>query len=90
MALNNTVTVPTKPIWASKTFWFNLVTMVLAALGTLQTAVAALPFVTPKVAASVATACVVVNAVGNIILRLVSTQPVSVTGNSTAEVKTST
>lgn len=59
-----------KPIWQSKTFWANLITVAIA----VTTAIGGL---IPESAAVVAT----IVGVLNIALRVLTTQPVTLTGN---------
>jgi hypothetical protein len=67
----------TKSIFASKTFWFNLVTLLMALVGHFTTDTLAGLGVT---SAGVSTVFATILTVGNIVLRFLSDKPVSFTG----------
>lgn len=60
----------TKSLWKSKTFWFNTISGVIGVVGQIQGFLP--PPALPYVAAVVA--------VGNIVLRMITDQPVSISG----------
>lgn len=66
-----------KPIWKSKTFWFNFLAFVLSAAAILADPV--------QYGEEVAKWATVVITAGNIILRVVTSQPVSLPGSPDAQ-----
>jgi hypothetical protein len=75
-------TVQTKPIWASTTFWFNLIAGILTVIAPLQAQLVSMLGSSSKVV----TVMGAIVAVGNIILRFKTVQPVSVTGGDVKQV----
>jgi hypothetical protein len=66
-----------KPIWQSKTFWFNVIATGLDVL-----ALTELGGILPKEAAAYIT---VLQGIGNILLRRISSGPVTLTGRAALE-----
>lgn len=58
----------TKSLWKSKTFWFNAITGFVSVVGTVQAIIP--PPAMPYVAGVVA--------IGNVVLRLITNQPVKI------------
>lgn len=73
MAENQIVTTTTKKWWTSKTLWFNIIGLAVAAAGEFSKAFPSGQVA--KIAGFVLT-------IGNIILRLISTQPITGTTKS--------
>jgi hypothetical protein len=63
-----TPSAPSKPIYQSKTFWFNVLSVIVTVAGVVP--------VTPVTMG--------IAAVGNVILRIVTNQPVTIPGVSSA------